>query len=123
VAHISRYDEAQAIIFMTASGSYTIEDEHELLSDIKILMCEKNCPKLIVDHRKSEIIASARNYFDRHRDYENFDLPQNLRLAVVTNKITENFLLYENASVNRGRKVKVFTDIDQAVEWMRDSTV
>lgn len=119
MSHVALYDEVQDIIFMTASGSHTMTEEHELLHDMKMLIDEKTCKKVIVDHRESEINASTITYFDRHKDYENFDLPRDMLLAVVVKEIAENFQLCEDACFNRGRMVKMCTDIDQAVKWIK----
>ena len=41
-----------------------------------------------------------------------------IRRALVAQDDLENFRFFENVAVNRGQRVKLFTDIDEARRWL-----
>jgi hypothetical protein len=46
-------------------------------------------------------------------------IPQSWKRAILVSKDMEDYAFFETTSVNRGHRVKIFQDPDEAIDWLR----
>jgi len=80
------------------------------------------CNRALVDHRESELRLNADQIFWVPKKVEGHGIHKN-RAALLFDRIGNDEKFLETVCTNRGIRVKVFTDADQAATWVMDETV
>lgn len=88
------------------------------------LMCELHeeykCRHFLFDLTNAVVVASTMETFDAGSEAPKMESTIRLfRLAIVYSKLTENERFFENVAVNRGYQLRVFDNMDRAIEWLR----
>ena len=118
---LSKNLSANSICRVCVSGTiHAPKDAEELKQFARDFFAEHGCCYYLFDMKQAEIVIGTMGAFDTGATQG--EMAQSLRpfkVAVVVQKITEYLSLFENVVVNRGFDVKVFDDIDKAIEWLK----
>lgn len=118
-----KYLENEKIIMMKNVGKMTYDDFVEEAKKAIELSNSKNTNQLFVDDTLLEPEVDALEIYDFPKMYDELNAPKNNCLAVLMKKDSpdaENFRFYENVCRNQGWCVKVFTDHDTAMAWLKE---
>ena len=82
---------------------------------------EYNCSKCLVDHRGDEFIGGLLHAYGRPELWHSLGIKRSIKVAGVFNKITKQIHFLELVLRNRGWNVRVFTDYETALNWLKGS--
>jgi hypothetical protein len=108
-------------------GEMTLGEAEEIITKIAKTAKEKDCRSIFIDFRNvSQKLSMVEIYRlpDRTKNiFSSFGMNISLyKRANVVAKDLDDYIFHENVMVNRGQNEKVFTDIDQAKEWLMETS-
>jgi hypothetical protein len=120
------YEPAKDYLLITYDGAITMNTLGELTPTVIAAIRDHNRLNLVEDYRKAtlpmdtnEIIKAEKFYEDYFRSKGISYLNVKRALIVDENLISpDDMSFFETLSVNRGQKLKVFTDMIKAIKWI-----
>ena len=118
MTHIVEVVEDAEYLKVTFTGEMSKED-HEAGRDAAVrMLTETGFNRILVDARTINARMSVLDDFEFTQDHQSSPIGL-ARIAVIyREEESERFNFIENVSVNRGGKMKVFTDLVEAVRWL-----
>ena len=111
-----RVNETEKIIEIVSSGSLTKQDMEKTKTMIQQIRAEKAFNRVLIDTTKVKSAPDSIDIFDaiatQARDF---------KIAIVvtpSNLMTEDMYFAETVGSNRGIIIKVFTDENEARQWL-----
>ncbi|MEP7135344.1 MAG: hypothetical protein ABI904_10470 [Chloroflexota bacterium] len=117
------YDE-MGFIRLTYEGDANLSDMKEVLSHGALLAAEKSCFRVLSDFRAMKLDLSVMELFriPENQKEQSRELKMHFakfrRVVVVPERDFNKYKFFENVAVNRAHRVKIFTDIEEAIEWL-----
>jgi len=114
--------EEEKFIHAFAKGKWNAETDNALVKEIMTMVEKEAILKVLLDIRELQFSHSILQMFQRvqeMREKRKATSKTSRRVAIVysaTLPIEANF--FETVSQNRGLPYRVFTDIDEAKEWL-----
>ena len=112
-------DQDRGLIRTKVWGELTVESVTELTTEVGAVATELGFVRFLFDMREASESASTTDAFILAADPEKRGMQPQYRRAIVHRGDEEAYTFFENVSVNRGYRVKTFTDIDRAIEWLQ----
>ena len=124
--HTVIYNSELHIVESKLKGDMTLGEVEEIVTKIAKIAKEKDCRLIFIDFRKVSQKLSILEIYrlpDRAKNiFAVFDMNVLLyKRANVVTKDLDDYIFHENVMVNRGQNEQVFTDIDQAKEWLMEN--
>lgn len=116
------YIEEDKIVFVKASGELNVESEEELRNDVIEFTRKHNCLKVLIDYKElSKIDMEIFEIYEIPKKYVEQELSRDLKIAILF-KVDEKekFSFYETTAFNRGYKVKLFLELEDAKNWLKE---
>ena len=113
-------DQDRGLIQTKVWGELTVETVTELTSEVGAVAAKLGFARFLFDMREASENASTTDAFILAADPEKRGMHPQYRRAIVHRGKEEAYAFFENVSVNRGYRVKTFTDIDRALEWLQE---
>jgi len=114
------FDETTRIVYVKTSGELNIKETEKIRKESYLIKEKYNANKFLLDH--TEIKSGGLKIWDLYnlpQKYSAEGYPRNSQLAVLVNEsYKETFDFYETVSVNNGYKIKVFTNKNEAINWL-----
>jgi hypothetical protein len=110
-------------IYVRMSGDWQADVPIEGHPDAMARACSQaNCQRLLVDVRELTGNMDTLVIFHRGEKIAKVFAFSSIQIAIVGTKERVHMLsFFENVIVNRGAVLRVFTDIDEATEWLARS--
>jgi hypothetical protein len=111
------------LLHVSAVGTRTFKTVISIIKDILQASAQHGTPKVLVDVRALEgrlSIADAFNIpsseFPKIRDQSI------LRKGAIVDlkEFEQGYKFFENVAVNRGFNIRIFSDIDEAIAWLKN---
>ena len=100
------------------SGEMSKQDHETGRDDAVRALKESGFTRLLVDARPIDAKMSALDDYEFTREHQSTPIGL-VRIAVVyRDEESERFKFIENVSVNRGGNMRIFTNPDEAVDWL-----
>jgi len=113
------YDEDRAICCVRVIGTITDRsDVHSFFGPAQPILKEQGSTRVLFDLRDAEIAASTMETFFTAADPEVWGWKRHYKAAVVYSETTKYERFLETVGVNRGIRIKIFDDIDEAISWL-----
>ena len=115
------YLEQDEIVSATTSGTFKINDIHQLTKEILAFGAERNAYKYLVDDSQIDLQISTLEIDDLPSIFKKFGLTEQDKFALVYKPSLgkeNNYNFFKSTSGIQGLQVKVFTDIEQAKQWL-----
>lgn len=111
------YSEKPRMIVATLEGLSDVEGCLRAATEARKAADEKNC-NVIYDVRPTQFNFSTVDWYEWPRNIaaQNVGLPS--KLAVLCRERSDFISFFETAAQNAGQNVRVFTDYDEAVQWV-----
>ena len=121
--HTVFYNSELHIVESTLQGEMTVGEVDEFVTQIAKTAKDKNSHLIITDFREVAQKLSILEIYelpDRIKSiFTSFGLDiWHYKRANVVAKDLDDYIFHENVMVNRGQNEKVFTDMDQAKQWL-----
>ena len=115
------FDEISGICTLRITGQHKRPQDSMILQQFtRDFSEEHDCKLFILDMTQAEFIGGTMDIFKagtfpddkNHRQISH-------KYALIYSEILDDHRFLENVSVNRGYQVRLFTDIDEAIEWLK----
>lgn len=113
------YDEGLGVIVGRLHGELDAAGARSMASDLVQLVREHDCQLFLNDLRDANITRSTLEIYSIPRVVKEVGVPGGMRRALVVGGITDDFDFFETASLNAGNLIKLFTDPDEALAWLK----
>jgi hypothetical protein len=115
------YDQENDYLIASYEGVLNFETMKEYVREIVSTAQECNCKRLLNDLRKVRITGATMAIFNTPEAMEIEGMDGSWKRAVVVDEqYRQDFRFYENVAVNRGHRIKVFTEFDDAIIWLKE---
>ena len=119
--YTTEFDETSGICIVKVTGQHKRPQDSMVLQQLARKISEQlGCHKFLFDMRESEIIADALDTYETGKvpgDLDHTQLRQKVALVYSGDLSTHKFL--EDVAVNRGYQLRVFGNMDAALEWLQ----
>jgi hypothetical protein len=119
-----QYGPENCYVIGTLSGEVDRSILRQYTIEMNDLMRENPCNLILSDYRDCTFTFSVYALFELPDKHNHLlaALGQNVfalkRALLVSNEYLDQFIFFENVAVNRGQRVKVFTEETEAVAWL-----
>ena len=115
------YDQENDYLIASYEGVLNFETMKEYVREIVNKAQECNCKRLLNDLRKARIGKDTMTIFSTPEAMEIEGIDQSWQRAVVVDEQNkQDFRFYETVAVNRGHRIKLFTEFDDAIIWLKE---
>jgi hypothetical protein len=123
MSHIIIYTSELHVVESRVQGELTLDEVKEIITEIAILAKEKACHLILSDFRETTLRLSMLQLYELPKITANLFASLGLNIlrckrALVAAEGLHDYSFYENVMVNRGQKVRVFTNMDKAKKWL-----
>lgn len=112
------YDEERHLILGHVHGVFDTAVVRRMAVDLAEMVREHECFRLLNDLRDATITGSTPDIYEMPRTVRDVGVPVRCRRALIVREPVDDFRFLETTSVNVGQQVRVFTDPDEALEWL-----
>ena len=113
------YLEEFDVLRLRTSGVYRLDGEIETLKRLAAALKQRACRRLLIDHRRTEVITRTIDTLERPAEYEHIwgdpATVRSIRSAIVFAEINESYRFLETVIRNRGWNTRIFDDYDEAL--------
>lgn len=118
------YNEIENIIETRLSDNIGNQDVLDFIDRMIQLTLEHDCFSWIVDYANARYKLSALEIFDLPNEvFKRMDRlgekKYRIKRAIIRINDTDDFAFLENVAVNRGQKLMVFNDRNEAKRWLK----
>jgi hypothetical protein len=114
-----RYDPEHDCIISRYSGDLDMKSFREYAAEMAKTASKHDCKCLINDMREAEIKWSTVDLYNLPNLLDSEGITRSWKRAILFTEISENARFFETAARNKGYRVKIFTDRDEAMGWLR----
>jgi len=116
IEHLS----GENILLLKSRGQMDVPSANAMVKDIAEAAVEYQCFSHLIDHRETTFAFSLSDYYDRPSVNEKLGISRRFRTAMVFSQLTKDTKFMETVFINRGYKLRHFSDIDEAKAWLRE---
>lgn len=124
MAYTLEYNGSLSIVELVYTGRFTVQESRESTSKAIALGKKHGDADALVDASETELAVSIFDLLDLPaHQYVEEDMNRRIRIAVIPPrrpKDKEDVRFYETACLNRGWQVRLFTNRNQALEWLSE---
>lgn len=110
------FENKGTYLLATVGGAYSLEVFMSIIHEVAERCQKEKLKKVLIDLRKVEGNPSIIDLYELGVEIANAVGP-GIRGAAVARRRMVNYM-GENTAVNRGAIFKVFTDVEEAMEWL-----
>ncbi len=121
--HTVRYNPELRIIETVVQGDLTRQEAEEIISGIIRTALETGCYLCLSDYRQAVMKLATMEIYKVPHLILDASLAQQLdagkfKRAIVVSADQEDFHFFETVTVNSGQNLRVFEDVQTALEWL-----
>lgn len=105
-------------IVNTIIGIVDNEVALETASQVAQLSKLHTCDKCLNDLRHVENKLSVMSIYKLPEQSTEAGINRTMKRAILLDTVDEDMKFYEDIAINRGLRVKIFTDLDSALKWL-----
>ena len=112
------YNKSQGYIAVTVEGEFALSTLKHLATDIAGLVESYNCNRILNDMRHAKLTEATLDIYNMPKIASQAGIGPRLKRALVVSELSPNFYFLETVFVNQGHIVRLFTNIDKALQWL-----
>ncbi len=112
------YDNADNFITVSVSGELDLPLLKKMATDVAKLGKAKNCARILNDLRNAKPPKGALAVYNMPEAATNSGIIQKVKRALVVGDKTSDFYFLETVFINRGHRVRMFANMDDAKAWL-----
>jgi hypothetical protein len=114
-------NEKENILFAKTFGIFDLATKIDLMKECLVKIEKKNYHRHLIDNREIETIKiSVLEIYSLPERFTELNVPRNLHIAeVFSEKHKEDFSFLETVCRNNGYWLSVFSDIESALQWLK----
>jgi hypothetical protein len=117
--------DAPKAVCVQACGAMKLVLIRQIAGEALAVAASHGVRQFLVDNREMEPQLSTLEVHELPDMLEHMGLGRRDRAAVVYTKSApkaEDFRFFETTAINRGFSIRLFTDLDQAITWLRSAS-
>ena len=116
------YDNVKKLCTVRLFGQYTKQsDTHEVQQTVINTLTRHGCQRVLIDMTQADVSVSIMTIFNAGNPQGKIASHlRDLKSAFLYPEITEKMHFFEDVAVNQGFNVKVFDQMDKALEWLQE---
>ncbi|MCP4896857.1 MAG: hypothetical protein GY906_07765 [bacterium] len=114
------YDSERACMMCKLSGTIDIQLITCYIDKVVSLMEQHHCSRVLNDVRGADISLSSVDIVSLPNLMIEKNFNRFAKRALVYDQSSDDIEFFETVSTNRGHKVRVFTDFEQALNWLTE---
>lgn len=112
------YKKDQDYIAITVEGDFSQSTLKELAADVAVYIEKHACNRILNDLRRASLIRDSFNIYNMPKTARRAGVDLRCKRALLVNDLSEDFQFVETVFLNQGHNVKMFTNIDAAMDWL-----
>lgn len=117
------YDEENDCVVFTLEGRFDLESAGVYASEMSRVLAAHDCKRLLNDFRGAEMRLSTMDTLNLQKVVNEIFAEAGVgrglrRAAVVPKEAADIPLFFETVAANRGDNVRIFADMDAAMDWL-----
>jgi len=112
------YDESQGVLVFRFEGVAAAEDVEPFIQEAVRLAGEHQCRRILSDFRGAKLALSTSEIFRLTERFQASGIDETWKRAILVDTQTSNYGFQERVARERGHQVRVFTDHDDALNWL-----
>ncbi|MFN8414116.1 MAG: hypothetical protein U0Z26_17180 [Anaerolineales bacterium] len=121
--HKIAYNSQEKYIEMKVWGSLLMDEAKDIISEMIQVSKQNNCLLILGDYREATMDLSVVEIYKLPTKISEAAAASKIsefkiKRALVADKNSENFYFFETVTLNRGQSIKLFSDMDEAKEWL-----
>ncbi len=112
------YDESQDILVFTFGGVADVDDVAPFTEEALRLACQHECRRILSDFRGAKMGLSPKEILDLTEWFQDSGIDDRWKRAILVERQVGGFLVHETVARDRGHNVRVFTDQEDALNWL-----
>jgi uncharacterized protein (UPF0276 family) len=113
------YDRESDLIIGKVSGSFDAATAQAVAAKLAAMIQDTGCGRLLNDLTEAAITSSTFDIYSIPRIVSKSGIPISCKRAILIAGSPEDFHFLETASVNVGQQIRMFSDRERALEWLR----
>ncbi len=118
-----KYDADLECMMCRVFGELQASELPGFAADVIALLDKHNCVRVLNDLRKVDLRLSTMAIYNIPELVAGAGLQPNVKRAIVFRKDAEDYEFFETVSINQGQFVRVFTDFDKALTWLKGNKI
>ena len=112
------YDPEMKCVVGKLNGIMDTQTVRIYVKEISAVAKKHNCKKFINDLREAEIKLSITDLYNAPKEVTTDEFDRTWKRAIVVKERTDSISFFETTSRNQGFQVKIFDNIEEALEWL-----
>lgn len=112
------YNKEQDYITVTVEGEFTLSTFKELAADVAVYIERHGCKHILNDLRLARLTENTLDIYNMPKSAKQAGVGSYLKRAMVVSELSSNFRFLETVFINQGHNVKMFTVMDDALQWL-----
>lgn len=113
-------DAPNGLINVKVTGTITAEPLRQMTSELRYTLQRHQCKRLLLDYTEAVTRLQPYEIFERPKVLQELNFPVEVRVAVLYQALNEDTQFLENVYRNKSFPVRVFSDRNLALSWLRD---
>ena len=112
------YNTEQNYIAITIEGEFKLSTIKELATDVASFIDHYNCNYILNDLRLASLTDETLDIYNMPKQAKQAGVKSYVKRALVVSELSSNLRFLETVFINQGHIVMMFTDIDDALQWL-----
>ena len=112
------YNKEQDYIAVTIEGEITLSTVTEPAADVARFAERYNCNRVLNDLRHAMLTDRTLDIYNMPKAARQAGVRSSLKRALVVSELSSNFRFLETVFINQGHIVKLFTTMEDALQWL-----
>jgi len=113
-----QYDPEAAVIRVATHGTIDLASLRQMLAELKAASRKHDCARYLLDHTDSDHRLGVTEIYHQPNVFSDLGFTWSDKAAIVFATEDADFQFFEDVACNRGYRVRVFTDVTRAMEWL-----
>ena len=112
------YIEGQGYILVSVKGAFALPVLKDLAEDVAKVCQKHKCSRILNDMREARLEKGAFDTVQMPQSAQKAGIERTVKRALLVPESSTEFHFLETVFINRGHVVRIFTDPDEAKEWL-----
>lgn len=113
-----KYIEKEDYIVATFTGVVNMTLVHDYIAALLPILEKTGCKRLLSDSTEAQMQVTSMNILKFPKMADESPLTAQLKRAVLAAEGTSGYEMYATFSKMQGQNLRVFTDRDEAIQWL-----
>ena len=114
------YEKEGDYISIIVEGDFALSTLKDLAEDVAKAIEQHGCKRILNDMRLAKLTKGIIDIYNMPKTASTSGIDTRCKRALVVSEQSSDFHFLETVFLNQGHNVKMFTDIEEAMNWLLD---